>query len=319
MATEILLHGRHINSVFELLGAKENDLTYSIGWAFAQCPEFRTRFLEAVLPDVSDTSVDAVLLQQRGGGGITDIELKSRVVHVVIEAKAGLALPSMEQLQRYVSRLKEAKRALQCIVTMSAASAGYARTRLPPFVDGVPCVHIAYADLAGLADQRRGSHAERRLLLELVTFLRRNAQMQDQSSNIVYVVALSNEQPEGCSITWQDIVVQHGKYFHPVGGSYPSEPVNYIGFRYGGQLRSIHHVDAVEVVSGMGDRIPGFTYPFTEPHYLYTLGAPIIPAKTVKSGKVVMANRVYAAIDLLLTCDTISEAGEKTRQRLGRV
>lgn len=318
MATEILLHGKHVHSVFELLGAKENDLTYSIGWAFAQCPEFRGRFAAAILPDDADTTVDAVLLQQRDADGITDIELKGRDLHVVVEAKAGLALPDLGQLSRYATRIRDAKRKHTCIVTMSAASVAYARTRLPRDVDGIKCVHMGYAEVAAFASERKGSHVEKRLLNELAIYLRRHSQMQDQSSNIVYVVVLSDEMPEGCEITWREIVEKRGMYFHPVGRSYPTEPVNYIGFRYGGQLRSVHHVEGSEVFTDLGDRIPGFRYPFTEPHYLYTLGPPIVPSKTVRNGSVVMANRVYAAIDLLLTCDTISEAGEKTRQRLGR-
>ena len=142
--------------------------------------------------------------------------------------------------------------------------------------------------------------------------------MQDLTSNMVYVVVLSHDRPADSEITWREIVEKHGKYFHPVGGSYPREPVNYIGFRYGGQLRAIRHAQRCEVVTGLDDCVPGCRLSLDGPHYLYTLGPPIVPAKPVRNGKVVMANRVYAAIDLLLTCDTISEAGELTRKRLER-
>jgi hypothetical protein len=71
------------------------------------------------------------------------------------------------------------------------------------------------------------------------------------------------------------------------------------------------------MVADLGDRIPGCRHKLDEPYYLYTLGPAIVPSKVVRNGKIMMANRVYAAIDLLLTCDTISEAGERTRSRLG--
>jgi hypothetical protein len=142
--------------------------------------------------------------------------------------------------------------------------------------------------------------------------------MQDITSNMVYVVVLSHKRPADCDITWCEMVELHARYFHPVGGSYPREPVNYLGFRYGGQLRAIRHVDKCEVVSDLTDRIPGCRFRLDGPHYLYSLGAAIVPSKTVRNGNVVMANRLYAAIDLLLTCDTIGEAGELTRKRLGR-
>ena len=32
---DLSLHNRELNSVFELLGTKENDITYSVGWALA--------------------------------------------------------------------------------------------------------------------------------------------------------------------------------------------------------------------------------------------------------------------------------------------
>ena len=40
MDTELILHNRPIRSVFELLGVKENNITYSIGWCFPQPPSF---------------------------------------------------------------------------------------------------------------------------------------------------------------------------------------------------------------------------------------------------------------------------------------
>ncbi len=140
--------------------------------------------------------------------------------------------------------------------------------------------------------------------------------MQDKHSNLVYVVTLSNRTPARSTTSWRDVVTVHNLYFHPVGSNYPREPVNYIGFRFDGQLRSIRHVEHVEVVSSLTGRIPGFSYTLNGPHYLYTLGKPIMPSHKVTNGTVVRANRVYAAIDLLLTCSTISEAGRKTRLRL---
>lgn len=139
--------------------------------------------------------------------------------------------------------------------------------------------------------------------------------MQDFESNNVFVVVLSKQTPKGCQISWRDIVTNHCMYFHPVGGGYPPKPVNYLGFRFDGRLQFICHADRWEVVEQIGNRIPGFRFKFSRPHYLYTLGPKILPFKEVRNGRIVMANRVYAAIDLLLTCSTISEAGQLTRKR----
>ena len=49
---------------------------------------------------------------------------------------------------------------------------------------------------------------------------------------------------------------------------------------------------------------------------MFSLGEPIEPHKEVKCGsKVVRSTRIYADIDLLLTCDTLTEAMEKTKAR----
>ena len=113
----------------------------------------------------------------------------------------------------------------------------------------------------------------------------------------------------------------YGHYFHPVGGGaggWLKEPPNYFGFRYDGKLQQIHHVDDVEVTQRPRDFLPGFgpEYDFETPHYLYTLGPPITPPHEMKNGRVTRALRVWAALDLLLTCDTISDARDKTNERL---
>ncbi len=46
---EIYIHGNPINSIFELLGDKENDITFSIGWVLANCPSFLTIFIKKIL------------------------------------------------------------------------------------------------------------------------------------------------------------------------------------------------------------------------------------------------------------------------------
>ena len=51
--------------------------------------------------------------------------------------------------------------------------------------------------------------------------------------------------------------------------------------------------------------------------YIYRLGPAIVPGKTVKTGNIYRNGRVWAMLDLLLTSDSISEARDKTQERLG--
>ena len=143
--------------------------------------------------------------------------------------------------------------------------------------------------------------------------------MQKKDSNMVYVVALGTQKPDGCDITWIDIVQKYSKYFCPVGGNgWPKEPPNYIAFRYYGQLQSIHHIEGYTVSRNMHDEIPEMPDEVWENDcYIYKLGSAIVPGKTVKTGKIFRNGRVWAMLDTLLTCDTISEARDLTQDRLG--
>ncbi len=317
MSAELLLHGRRIESVFELLGRRENDITYSIGWALAQSAAFRTAVLQYVFKPAGDVAATHVALQQYAGQlGITDIEMRGPAVHVIVEAKRGWTVPSQGQLERYAKRLRSADGRRVALVTMSECSREYATLHLPAKIGTAPVVHLAWRDVSDLARTKRGTHAEKRLLAQLRTFLERVVEMQDQTSNLVYVVALANGTPEWSRLSSIEIVTKRSRYFHPFGGSgWPTVPPNYLGFRYGGRLQRIHHVEDWKVVTEMSREIPDISSVAWAPHLLYTLGPPIVPGKVVKTGKIFPAGRVWAMLDLLLTCDTISEAHDLTKKR----
>jgi hypothetical protein len=144
---------------------------------------------------------------------------------------------------------------------------------------------------------------------------------QNVRDNMVYVVSLGARPVPWAPIPPREIVVKHKRYFHEVGGDrrgWPKEPYNYLGFRFDGQLQQINHVERVAVSERPQDHIPAFPagYEFGKPNYIYFLGPPIRPNQTVKSGRVKRDLRVEAALDLLLTCETIGDARDQTRQRL---
>jgi len=319
MSAEITLHGRSINSIFELLGLKENDITYSLGWAFSQCVSFREMFLRTLFRGTRSTKVENVLLQEyEAGSGITDIELRGPDTHVIIEAKRGWVLPSVSQLKQYSLRLRSPV-SRRMLVTMSECSADYARLHLPAKVGGIAVRHLGWNDVRRLADRSDGTHAEKRLLKQFRTYLERIVKMQEQDSNWVYVVSLGRDTPEWSALSWRDIVTTKRRYFHPFGSRrWPKEPPNYMAFRYEGRLQSIHHVDDCKIVTDMHAEIPEIDPEPWEPHFLYALGAPIHPPKVVKTGKIYPSGRVWAMIDLLLTCDTIAEARDRSQERQAR-
>jgi hypothetical protein len=145
--------------------------------------------------------------------------------------------------------------------------------------------------------------------------------MQNVRSNLVYVVSLGKE-IENTGISFRDVVVNHHTYFCPVGGGpggWPKEPPNYLGFRFDGKLQQIRHVDDYRIAE---DNYAGFE-PLKgkvdwsgERHWVFSLGPAIEPAQEVPMGKLWPSQRVWVAIDLLLTADSIAEARDKTKARL---
>jgi hypothetical protein len=84
-------------------------------------------------------------------------------------------------------------------------------------------------------------------------------------------------------------------------------------------LQQIRHVEDYDVITRPHDYIPEvkeWVDWSEEPHFLYTLGPVIEPAREVKTGKLWMNARVWCALDLLLTSETIREARDKTTDRL---
>jgi hypothetical protein len=83
-------------------------------------------------------------------------------------------------------------------------------------------------------------------------------------------------------------------------------------------------VDAYDVVTDLSDHIPEIhskewnAQRRSDAYILYKLGRPIIPSQTVKTGNIYANGRVWAALDLLLTCKTIAEARDLSKKRLNK-
>jgi hypothetical protein len=194
--------------------------------------------------------------------------------------------------------------------------------RLLKQVAGFPVVYRSWRQVTQLAENiaREGGHAEKGLLRELVRYLRGVMTMQNVRDNLVYVVPLT-QHPEhwSGSLTGVQIVEKKQRYFHPIGErKYPKDPVNYIGFRWGAHLQVIHHVEDYDVFTDPHEHFAEIPSQGWAPHYLYRLGPPIRPPQPVHMGKIYGPGRHWAALDLLLTCETVAEARDRTNERLER-
>jgi hypothetical protein len=146
----------------------------------------------------------------------------------------------------------------------------------------------------------RSNNTGKALLREFAAFTKVLI-MDAINSNNVFVVSVSGSTFGGSSITFIEVVEKFRKYFHPVGQGWPPSPPNYIAFRWYGQLQSVHHIDDFEIITNFASHFPSTTDEEISPHFLYHLGPAIIPNRTVKTGNLFRAARIYAHIDLLLT------------------
>lgn len=319
---ELYLHQRKLDSIFQLLGEHENNISYSMAWALTRCPSFLTNFLNIFHLKANSQGVVTRLQQREKEGGITDIEVElPDHFYIIIEAKRGWILPDLSQLKKYADRVtfKTCNAPFKCLVVMSEFGREYAKANLGlSEVKGIRVEYISWKDMAVLAKESRpkGSYAEKRLIDELIRYLGGLINMQQGDSNWVYVVSLGSGTPPGWSISWIDIVNKKGRYFHPVSGKgWPNEPPNYIAFRYKGKLQSIHHIDGYEVITNLHKHIPEIPDEAWEPHALYKLGQAFAPSKEVPTGNIYPNGRVWCMLDTLFTSNTISEARDLSKKR----
>ncbi len=303
-------------------------MTYSLGWCLSQVPSF----LDALgtllgTPGISEKNAMISLQEYHPGTGINDIEICAPGhFRWIIEAKRDFTVPSGDQLRRYAQHLHEKraedKAAVPGLVVLADSDRKneWLRRQLPADVAGIPLRSLSWREIrqAAKGAASDASQAGKRLLAEFSTYLGTAAIMQNQYSNMVYVVSLSRN-TFGGETTLIEVVEKHQKYFHPVGGGpggWPTEPPNYIAFRYDGALQSIHHIEDYQVITDHGPHFPNQPSEECPPHYLYRLGQPIRPAERVPTGANWRAMRVKCFIDTLLTSETIVAAKSATDERL---
>jgi hypothetical protein len=323
--SNLVLHGTEIHSIFQLLGYNENDISYSTAWTLSKCEKMLKIFIQDILgfDNFDNDDVEILVQEYEKNKGITDIEIKCGVdFFIIIEAKRGWLLPSKRQLEMYSTResITKSLATNKLIVTLSECSRDYASHNLEiKNANGIEIKHVSWKDIYSYAGMAYPdvSNNEKKLLRELQIYLRGLMSMQNITSNEVFVVSVSTGKPESFGLSWIDIVEKRNKYFHPMGmNGWPKEPPNYIAFRYYGKLQSIHHIEGYTVVKNLHDVIPEMPDEEKEDAYfIYDLGPAIRPAKEVKTGNIYASGRVWCHLDTLLTCDTISEARDISKER----
>jgi hypothetical protein len=324
---ELTLHGSTIETVFDLLGHRENDMTFALGWGLSRSDAVLQALLARIAPGVAPGSPVVVELQEYDvdDRGFTDVEISTPTIHAVIEAKRGWDPPTAAQLCRYQERLAhDVTRTTHIVILTQNGAEPIVRHQLAEWAPPTPIeAHVlGWSDVVqiALAASHAGPLAERRLAAELASYLRGVADMRNTESNSVYVVSLSSLALEGWSerLSTIDLVEHRRRYFFPATGkNWPKTPPNYVAFRYRGRLQSVHHVDDYVIARDLRPFFPGA--PDTSgwpPHFVLTLGPAIRPPHEMRAGpRIVRSMRAWIDLDLLLTSSTITEAHALSRAR----
>lgn len=264
---ELISHNcQRIETIYQLLGEKENDITRAVAWTLNKCPTFLSAFIKKLHGAEIDQAETSILYQQfektDDENGYTDLEITDgRNFHIILEAKRGWILPNIEQLTKYAHRPSFIRTGAmkKYIVTLSECSQDYAKSNLPikETDNGIPVSHISWKELRDLTEMARvnANHEQKHLLDEFALYLGGIMTMQNKDSNKVYVVSIGTGTIDDTSIKWTDII-HSGYYFCPAGiRGWPKEPPNYIAFRYQGKLQTIHHIEGYTVTKNMHDVI----------------------------------------------------------------
>lgn len=322
----LVLRSSFPKNVFELMGKDENSATYSLGWTLERSPCFASLLVSEIAGTQVDYSEVRISLQKSGDDrGFTDIELRcGDELHAIIEAKQGFDLPTESQLLRYRPRLDKSSAGLQRLISISALTSQIAERTLPEKIKGVPVKHLSWGFVRGiakLAKQQASSTEEKLWLRELIQHLEEYAAMNRTRDNLVYVVSLGGDaMHDGTDRTWIDVVEKDASYFHPVGNHWPNQPPNYIGFRYKGQLQSVHRIESYEIFTDISEVNPSWV-PTKVDHFVYRLGPAMKPPNVLRAGgpndSVKRSARVWCAIDTLLSGEfaQLGQARDETNRR----
>ena len=317
------LHGNDVKSVFQLLGSKENDITFSMAWALSECPVFLDNLVYGIIGTHPDLRLVTIVIQdykkEENRRGFTDVEITDDLnFHIIIEAKRGWIMPGIAQLEHYSHHFIPVP--YKYIVTMSECSQEYASSCLPfDNIANIPLKHIPWLEIYQTAKSSvaKSNNRQKNILNEFITYLEGIITMQNQTSNWVLIVPLNYKKAEGCNLSFIDIVNIKRRYFCKMGAHGIKTPPNYIAFRYNGKLQTIHHIEGYTVTKNMHDEIPEMPdVEWDDDHFIFRLGDAIKPSKDIKTGNVYASGRKWAMLDTLFTAETISEASKISYERV---
>lgn len=314
----IFSYGRPVKSPFALLG-----------YTFSQSPDFLQGFLSQVgVGGLSRRSLGKARIemehQLKDRKGLTDVEIGlGDRLHVVIEAKIGLALPTREQIAKYLDRLAgiHARRKRMVILLAQSSDLAVHRVVKRSHKGADLLIGLDWSTLLDLAVRllhRRDLDGQSRFWLRAFTqFLEDGYQMRSFTHE-VWVAPASIKPLWPGGISYHDTHVKHHIYYWDRRHR-ATRPL-YIAFRCTGKVQGFQRVlrvehdrppiDYITALKNVPDDWP--SRPFT----IWHLGDLVKFSKPIPTGDPKMFQRhIYCDMDILLSSSTIKEVAERMKRR----
>ena len=171
-----------------------------------------------------------------------------------------------------------------------------------------------------MSDVRAACRGRQRFWLEeLRRYLTGVIRVRSVADSSTYCVALNRQRTGGKKdLTFIEWVTDAFTYYQPYGISgWPTEPPNFIAFRWDGAVRRMHRIKDANVCPTLLDSYPdlpenGFTM---RPHAVYKLSKRRLPPLgPIKNGKQYRAGRLWVLLDQPQTAETLAEAPGRSRE-----
>jgi len=326
----LFAYGRAVKTPFGLLGTDERALTFALGYTMWWCPRLLQTFLGAVAIKrfrISHLRNAEIHLETRRDEGITDIEvIIPNRLHLIIEAKVGLGLPTLDQCRRYIQRLKSSAATYRLLVilvgmdcTPTLALYRQKDKDCDKFLAGLQWVELLKMRPL-LLEHYAPSSEEGRWARAFYDFLEGEFHMNSYTEEVWIVPAKKKPLWED-GWSFYDTHVKGRIYYRSKRDGYTNQKPLYIALRAQGKVESIqrvlkieHEVILVNVLPQMRNIKDG--WPREVPHTVWYLSEPVYLPKILPTGDPSMRGRhLFCDMDILLSSVSIKEAAERMKKR----
>ena len=323
-------YGRQVKTPFGLLGADERALTFALGYTMQRCPRLLQKLLVAIglkgfrLARLQSAEIH---LETRRDVGLTDIEvLLPNRLHLIIEAKVGLNLPTVEQCSKYIKPLKSSTARERRLIMLLGADAmpilalyREMNKDCNEFLTGLQWVKLSemrpflFEEFGPDCDQGRWVRA-------FFDFLEGEFHTKSYTEEVWIVPAQTKALWEG-GWSFYDTHTKGKIYYRSKKDRYTNQKPLYIALRAQGKVEFIQRVlkikhgvqlvDCLPILKNVKER-----WPSEEPHTVWYLSEPVRLPKAIPTGDPSMRGRhLFCDMDILLSSSSVKEAAERMKRR----